>query len=92
MAAGGSKAKRKNKMSETLRPAPEPASEVHAKIAFLQFSSDFLAQFTRKSEDLRLRQLGYFLSMAAMEAAEMLQKLQTGICASSVRPTSSLIS
>ena len=91
MAAGVSKANRKNKMNETLRPHPAPLDEVHAKIAFLQFTPDFLVQFARKSEDLTLHQLGYFLSMTAMEAAEMLQTLQTEISASSVRPLSPLI-
>jgi hypothetical protein len=53
-----------------------PHSDIHAKIAFLNFSSDYLVQFTRHAEALKLNQLAYFLSMAAMDATETLRTLQ----------------
>jgi hypothetical protein len=59
----------------TQTPAPLD-SDVNAKIAFLNFSSDFLAQFSRKAEVLKLGQLAYFLSMAAMDSTETLRTLQ----------------
>jgi hypothetical protein len=39
--------------------------------------SDFLNQFTRSSEALNMHQVAYFLSMAAIESADFLEKLES---------------
>jgi hypothetical protein len=49
--------------------------DLDASIPHLQYLADFLMQFTRSSESLNLHQVAYFLSMAAIETNELLQKL-----------------
>jgi hypothetical protein len=56
-------------------PAEMPA-EFPSRVAFLRYLSDFLAQFTRTAESHELHQVAYFLSMAALESADHLAKLQ----------------
>jgi hypothetical protein len=63
-------------MTEATQAPANTESDFHARMAFLNFSSDFLVQFTRKAEILKLSQMAYFLSMAAMEATETLRTMQ----------------
>lgn len=44
-------------------------------LAFLKFLSEFLLQFTRKAEALSMHQTAYFLSMAAADTSDTLNKL-----------------
>jgi hypothetical protein len=69
---------------KTTTGAPQAPSEgdVHAKLAFLNFSSAHLAQSGEKAEILKLSQLGHFLSMAAIETTKALSILQAQLNAS----------
>ncbi len=62
-----------NALPEAVSAAP---ADFDARISYLQFIADFLLQFTRTSEALELRQMAYFLSMAATEARDQLNALR----------------
>lgn len=51
-------------------------SDIDSRIAFLNYTSDFLKYSTETSNGLKLTQVAYFLSMATLEVMDQLSKLE----------------
>jgi hypothetical protein len=62
---------------KSLPEASISPAELQERIEFVKYLTDFLVQFTKTAETMKLNQLAYFLSMAALESRDSLTALDT---------------